>query len=350
MRAALQLVRRVRLDFALERRRLVRSLASKKLVLAAILGLVLLAAIVVSFEASTGIALQLMYVPILLAAAVFGSSAAIVAGSVAAVDAIAQARSGLTDVSIAQSVLYVGFAVVSGWLFRAVGEADDSTSNFQQGPSKWDGTDRVLESLARTVEVRDHHTQGHCRRVARNAGVLGRALGLTDDELGLLRWSALLHDIGKIAVPEYILLKNGRLSESEYAEIRRHPAYGADLLASVSREFRPIADVVRAHHERWDGLGYPLGYRGPEIPRLARIIAIVDVFEALTSERPYRSPMPVDQALQYVLNGAGTQFDPAMIPVFRELVEAGRIECSIRTSGTELRSPISAESTARLSV
>lgn len=190
------------------------------------------------------------------------------------------------------------------------------------------GVDRILGSLANTVEVRDHHTQGHCRRVAKNAVQMGRALGLEASRLETLYWGAVLHDLGKIAVPEFILQKHGRLSEEEFAEIRRHPGYGADLLASVSPEFKPIAAVVRAHHERWDGLGYPLGCRGEEIPLLARIIAIVDVFEALTSERPYRNPMPADQALRYVRKGAGTQFDPALVPLFEALFERGDIDVS----------------------
>lgn len=196
------------------------------------------------------------------------------------------------------------------------------------GVSTQSDSDRVLASLANTVEIRDHHTQGHCRRVARNAVVMGVALGLSNDDVRTLHWAATLHDLGKIAVPEYILLKSGRLSEEEYAEIRRHPMYGADLLASVSQAYRSIADVVRAHHERWDGLGYPLGLKREEIPRMARLIAVVDVFEALTSERPYRSPMPEVQALQYIKNGAGTQFDPGLVNLFVELYQAGKIECA----------------------
>ena len=138
----------------------------------------------------------------------------------------------------------------------------------------------------------------------------------------------MLHDLGKIAVPEFVLQKQGRLSEEEFSEIRRHPSYGADLLASVSTEFRPIADVVRAHHERWDGQGYPLGLHTDEIPLMARIIAIVDVFEALTSERPYREPMGPEHALEYIRNGAGTQFDPRIVPLFESLYERGGLVCS----------------------
>ena len=233
----------------------------------------------------------------------------------------------------AQAALYT---VVVGLVGTYVGRGQKQSAqrdSFVDGPypksaAQLADSDRVLASLANTVEIRDHHTQGHCRRVARNAVVVGTALGLDGDDLRTLHWAATLHDLGKIAVPEYILLKSGRLSEEEYAEIRRHPMYGADLLASVSQSYRPIADVVRAHHERWDGFGYPLGFKGDEIPEMARIIAIVDVFEALTSERPYRSPMPEIQALQYIKNGAGSQFDPRLVEVFEALYLRSKIECA----------------------
>lgn len=225
-------------------------------------------------------------------------------------------------------VIIVAFAVTSGLLFSRSDRLSLRHEKSSNEDTAFEGYERVLASFANTVEVRDHHTQGHCERVARNALVMGRALGISSRETSVLYWAARLHDLGKIAVPEYILLKSGRLTEDEFAEIRRHPSYGADLLASVSVAFRPIADVVRAHHERWDGLGYPLGFKGEEIPRLARVIAIVDVFEALTSERPYRSPMPAQQAMQYIRNGSRTQFDPELVAEFERLYGLGKIECA----------------------
>ena len=235
----------------------------------------------------------------------------------------------IVAVWVFQAILFASFAAISSALFSWVGSPSRRGSGRSpKTGEQFEGYERVLASLANTVEVRDHHTQGHCERVARNALVLGRELDLSTAELSVLYWAARLHDLGKIAVPEYILLKSGRLTEEEFSEIRRHPSYGADLLASVSTSFRPIADVVRAHHERWDGLGYPLGYKGDEIPRLARIIAIVDVFEALTSERPYRSPMPASHALRYITNGSQTQFDPDLVGVFERLYNRGKIECA----------------------
>jgi len=159
---------------------------------------------------------------------------------------------------------------------------------------------------------------------------MGTELGFSESQLELLYWSALLHDLGKIAVPEYILLKPGPLTEEEYNQIKRHPGRGAELLESISPDFAPLAEVVRAHHERWDGAGYPLGLSGEAVPLMSRIIAIVDVFEALTSARPYRQPVPAEQAMAYISEGAGSQFDPQLVPLFDGLYRGGR--CNSRTT------------------
>lgn len=296
---------------------------------ALLLLLALSAVVVVGLAAPFGqdLKTQFAYIPILLATWAFGVSGAMATGIAAAATSPLVGH-GSAEWAVAEPVMYIAFASACAWFFRARRTGPSTASGSRSTGDAVSGRERVLESLARTVEVRDHHTQGHCRRVARNAVAVGWALGLSDADVEVLRWAALLHDLGKIAVPDYILLKNGRLSEDEFAEIRRHPSYGADLLTSVSSAFRPIADVVRAHHERWDGLGYPLGLRSDEIPELARIIAVVDVFEALTSDRPYRSPMPGNQALQYVTHGSGTQFDPVVVSAFRSLVEEGSIECA----------------------
>lgn len=293
---------------------------------AALVGaLALVAVLLVDAPFNKALAVQAVYLPILLAAWLSGPIGAVVAGLTASAIVILLGQpSG--DVPL-QSAVFFSFSIVCSLTARGFGGLSGihRRASIERGASP-SGRERVLASLARTVEVRDQHTQGHCRRVAKNAVALGRQLGLAESDLEVLHWSGLLHDLGKIAVPEYILMKNGRLSEEEFSEIRRHPAYGADLLASVSAEFQPIAEVVRSHHERWDGLGYPLGLRGEDIPLLARIVAVVDVFEALTSDRPYRSPMPVEQAMMYIAHGAGTQFDPAIVASFEALVLGGGID------------------------
>src|SRR5690606_19946634 len=127
--------------------------------------------------------------------------------------------------------------------------------------------------------------------------------GLSSEELDTLFWAALLHDVGKMAVAESVLKKSGRLTNDESDEIRRHPAYGADLVLGISPHLIGIAEAIRAHHERWDGRGYPLGASGESIPLLARIISVTDVYEALTSPRPYREPLRPEQALVYIRRG-----------------------------------------------
>jgi hypothetical protein len=184
---------------------------------------------------------------------------------------------------------------------------------------------RMLNGLASTLEIRDCHTQGHSERVAKNALILGRAIGLQEAQLNTLYWSGLLHDLGKIAIPEVILLKPGKLSDNEFAEVKQHPAYGADLLSSVTPEFREIALAVRHHHERWDGLGYPKGLYQTDIPLMSRIISISDVFEALTSHRPYRQPLLPNEAMAYLKEGSGTLFDPNLVNVFEKCFERGAI-------------------------
>ena len=194
---------------------------------------------------------------------------------------------------------------------------------------------KLLEALATTAEVRDSHTHGHCKRVADNAVLLGKRLGMSESQLDTLYWAALLHDIGKLSVPEYILKKDGRLSDREYLEIKRHPDFGAQLLLNISNHFGDIARVVRCHHERYDGLGYPRQLRGESIPLMSRIISIVDVFEALTSQRTYRQPMPPEEAAAHLLEEASQQFDPDLLALFKESYENEELSCACTPTALE---------------
>lgn len=177
----------------------------------------------------------------------------------------------------------------------------------------------VLDGLVSLAESRDALTDGHSQRVVEYSVAVGEQYGLDRYEIEELHWAALLHDIGKVSVPASILNKAGRLTDAELEEIRRHPAYGADLLTSISPELKGVADTIRTHHERWDGRGYPAGLSGSQIPVSARIVAIADVFEALTSVRPYRQPLSAQQAMLYIRRGAGTQFDPALVTLFERV-------------------------------
>jgi response regulator RpfG family c-di-GMP phosphodiesterase len=176
----------------------------------------------------------------------------------------------------------------------------------------------AITSLARTVEERDPYTAGHSRRVRHYCLELARAVGLDDKQCRLLRLAAQLHDIGKIRIPDTILHKPGRLTPEEFAIVRLHPGTGERILAPVVRN-RAVLAGVRGHHERLDGSGYPDGLRGAAVPLLARLIAIPDCFDALTTSRAYRAALPVREALAVIRAGAGSQFDPDLVRAFLEL-------------------------------
>lgn len=179
---------------------------------------------------------------------------------------------------------------------------------------------KTLRLITEAVELRDPYTAGHSYRVGLNARTLGAAVGLAGRDLDTLYWAGLLHDVGKIAIPEVILQKKEQLDESEWMLMRGHPGLGARLISGASPDLSPIAVAVAAHHECWDGSGYPDGLTGDAIPRLARIISIVDVFEALTSARPYRDALDRRTALAYISAHCGSKFDPDFVHVFEQAV------------------------------
>lgn len=184
---------------------------------------------------------------------------------------------------------------------------------------------RTLQTFSSLVALRDEQTGSHCERVAHNAVRLGTAIGLDAGNMIDLYWAGILHDLGKISTPAKILLKPGALTSAEFAEVRKHVELGADTLLGISPRFENIAAAVRSHHERWDGLGYPDGKAGDDIPILGRILHVIDVFEAVTSHRPYRDPMPTEEAIALIRAGAGTDFDPELVDAFEVLYANGRI-------------------------
>ncbi|HEX6605376.1 MAG TPA: HD domain-containing phosphohydrolase, partial [Chloroflexia bacterium] len=175
--------------------------------------------------------------------------------------------------------------------------------------------DTTLEGWARALDLRDHETQGHTQRVTERTLALARALGFSEPDLLHVRRGALLHDIGKMGIPDAILLKPGPLTADERAVMRRHPVYAYELLAPIAF-LRPALDIPYAHHERWDGTGYPRGLRGSAIPLAARVFAVVDVWDALLSDRPYRPAWPAPEVRAYLRAHAGTHFDPAVVAAF----------------------------------
>jgi diguanylate cyclase (GGDEF)-like protein/putative nucleotidyltransferase with HDIG domain len=176
---------------------------------------------------------------------------------------------------------------------------------------------RTIEALALAIEAKDHTTHEHLRRVRVYALALGEAAGLTTLELEALRTAALLHDIGKLAVPEHIISKPGRLTPEEFEKMKIHPVVGAEILERVQFPC-PVVPIVRAHHEKWDGSGYPDGLKGDEIPIGARILGVVDCLDALASDRQYRSALPLHEAMAVVEAEAGKLYDPKMVALLKQ--------------------------------
>ncbi|HVH11404.1 MAG TPA: HD domain-containing phosphohydrolase [Longimicrobium sp.] len=182
----------------------------------------------------------------------------------------------------------------------------------------------VLERLARAAELRDDDTGTHTRRVAELSARLAEAVGLPHAEVEMIRRTAPLHDVGKIGIPDGVLLKAGRLSEGEWELMKRHTTIGAqDLRAGRSEMVRMAESIALSHHEHWDGGGYPQALAGNAIPLCARIVALADVYDALSSDRPYRHAWPRERVLAEIAAGRGTHFDPAVVDAFLRDVAPG---------------------------
>jgi putative nucleotidyltransferase with HDIG domain len=180
----------------------------------------------------------------------------------------------------------------------------------------------TLAALSTAIEARDPWARGHASRVALLAHSLARRIGFDGLSLARLRLGGILHDVGKLEVPEAILLKPGPLTEPELVQMRRHPAAGARMLRALGAGEEALPCVLY-HHERWDGHGYPSGRVGDEIPLEARILAVADAFDAMTSKRPYRDARPAPEALDELERCSGSQFDPFLVDAFVETCEVG---------------------------
>lgn len=180
--------------------------------------------------------------------------------------------------------------------------------------------DATIEGWSRALDLRDKETEGHTLRVTEMTLNLARAFGLSEQELLYVRWGALLHDIGKMGVPDHILLKEGPLTEDEWVRMKSHPQYAYDLLKPIAF-LAPALDIPSCHHEKWDGTGYPRGLKGQEIPLVARLFAVVDVWDALRSDRPYRNAWSLEKAREYICEQAGVYFDPKVVELFLDMIK-----------------------------
>lgn len=179
----------------------------------------------------------------------------------------------------------------------------------------------TIEGWVRALDLRDRETEGHTQRVTELALVVASKLGFTEEELAHIRRGALLHDMGKIAISDEILQKPGPLNETEWEKMRQHPIYAYEMLSPIAY-LHPALEIPFYHHERWNGSGYPHGLKGEQIPLAARLFAIVDVWDALCSDRPYRKKLPREHVVEYLRHNAGTLFDPKLVEVFLSVVES----------------------------
>jgi len=175
--------------------------------------------------------------------------------------------------------------------------------------------DATIEGWSRALDLRDKETEGHSQRVTEVTVRLARLFGLNETELAQVRWGALLHDIGKMGVPDGILLKPGSLTDEEWVAMKKHPVFAYEMLSPI-RYLRLALDIPYCHHEKWDGTGYPRGLKGGVIPLSARIFAVVDVWDALCSDRPYRPSWPEEKVVEHIRALSGTHFDPQVVDVF----------------------------------
>jgi diguanylate cyclase (GGDEF)-like protein/putative nucleotidyltransferase with HDIG domain len=219
------------------------------------------------------------------------------------------------------------------WIFRSyrlyLGRLEDEKRHVEDMASLHL---RTIEALALAIEAKDHNTHDHLQRVRIYAIEIARELNVPEDEIEALRAAALLHDIGKLAVPEHIISKPGKLTPEEFEKMKIHPLVGAEILERVKFPY-PVVPIVRAHHEKWDGTGYPFGLSGEQIPIGARILSAVDCLDALATDRQYRRALPLDQAMARVVSDSGRAFDPKVIEILQQRYK--ELEIMARAQGEE---------------
>jgi diguanylate cyclase (GGDEF)-like protein/putative nucleotidyltransferase with HDIG domain len=237
-----------------------------------------------------------------------------VGAGAAAVAMVLIERSGYWLLPLAAAPIYLTYRTYKVYM----GRIEDEKRHVQELADLHLAT---IEALARAIDAKDQMSQNHIRRVQVYAAGLARAIGMPEHEIQGVKTAALLHDIGKLAVPEHILSKPGPLTQEEFEKIRQHPIVGAEIIEAVPFPY-PVAPLIRSHHERWDGRGYPMGLKGEEIPLGARILGLVDYFDALLAERPYHKAMSLEAAVGLLKHEAGKALDPVLVEKFVEILPA----------------------------
>lgn len=238
----------------------------------------------------------------------------VVSGTIGEEAAVELLRRGVVDYLLKDRLARLGAAVE-----RALDERRVRQEKLRAERDLRDAYDTTIEGWSRALDLRDRETEGHSKRVAELTVRMARRMGLPEADLVHVRRGALLHDIGKMGIPDSILLKPGPLNLEEWVEMRKHPAYAYQLLAPIAY-LRAALDIPYCHHERWDGTGYPRGLAGTQIPLVARIFALADTWDALRSNRPYRPEFRKEQAIAYIREQTGRHFDPGLVDVFLDLV------------------------------
>ena len=199
-------------------------------------------------------------------------------------------------------------------------KTDFIVEKIANGEESFRGAFEMISALTAAIDAKDHYTFNHSKNVARYAATLAVSLGLNDEQVKMIYSAGLLHDIGKISIPEDILRKTDRLSENEYGVMKTHVNNSIEMIRHLP-EMDYLIPAVLGHHERWDGRGYPRGITGEELPISARCLSVADAFDAMTTDRPYRSGLPTEYAVKQIRDGAGTQFDPQLAIIFAKLIE-----------------------------
>lgn len=214
-----------------------------------------------------------------------------------------------------------------------------SLIKFKKMNDKLESSEAILFSLARAIEAKDKYTEGHSERVSIYATRLAKKIGMSDAEVEIIRRGGLLHDIGKIGIPEQILCKPAPLDYEEYEIMKKHPVIGGKI-AEPLKNSEPIVNMIRYHHEEWDGSGHPDGLKGDDIPIEARIISIVDTYDAIITTRPYRKGAPKTVAFDVLRKGKGQQWDPELVEAFIEMTEEWEAEKKEKRRSRKLQNSI----------